>query len=55
MSLIEAMACGVPIVAPRRGTYTELLTRTGGGLRGAPENATALEDILLRVDSDRAT
>ncbi|MBM61536.1 MAG: hexosyltransferase [Acidobacteria bacterium] len=54
MSLIEAMACGVPIVAPRRGTYTELLTRTGGGLLVEPENATALEDILLRLDSDRA-
>ena len=54
MSLIEAMACGVPIVAPRRGTYTELLTRTGGGLLVEPENATVLEDILLRLDSDRA-
>ena len=25
MSLIEAMACGVPVVAARRGSYTELL------------------------------
>ena len=38
----------------RDSTYTELLTRTGGGLLVEPENATALEDILLRLDSDRA-
>lgn len=53
MSLVEAMACGVPVVAPRRGTYTELLERTGGGVLVEPENSAVLEEILQRLDSNR--
>lgn len=29
--LLEAMACGVPVVQPRRGSYTEIVEKTGGG------------------------
>ena len=54
MSLIEAMACGVPVVAPRRGSYTELLKRTGGGVLVDPEDLAALEETLLRLAGDRA-
>src|SRR5437867_13136968 len=32
MSLLEAMAAGVPVVQPRRGSFTEIVERTGGGL-----------------------
>jgi glycosyltransferase involved in cell wall biosynthesis len=32
MSLLEAMAAGVPLVQPRRGSFTEIVERTGGGL-----------------------
>lgn len=32
MSLLEAMAAGVPVVQPRRGSFTEIIERTGGGL-----------------------
>ena len=32
MSLLEAMAAGVPVVQPRRGSFTEILERTEGGL-----------------------
>ena len=53
MSLVEAMACGVPVVAPRRGTYTELLERTGGGVLVEPENSAVLEELLQRLDSNR--
>ena len=54
MSLIEAMACGVPVVAPRRGSYTELLERTGGGVLIAPEDPAQLEEVLLRLAGDSA-
>lgn len=36
ISLLEAMACGVPVVQPRRGGFTEIVERTGGGLLVAP-------------------
>jgi glycosyltransferase involved in cell wall biosynthesis len=32
MSLLEAMAAGVPVVQPRRGSFTEIIERTGGGV-----------------------
>ena len=52
LSLIEAMACGVPVVAPRRGTYTELVERTGGGVLVEPEDADALERTLAGLVAD---
>ncbi len=52
MSLIEAMACGVPVVAPRRGTYTEMLERTGGGVLVDPENLEQLEETLEQLSGD---
>ena len=52
LSLIEAMACGVPVVAPRRGTYTELVERTGGGVLVEPEDAAALERTLAGLVAD---
>ncbi|MGH9335821.1 MAG: glycosyltransferase family 4 protein, partial [Vicinamibacteria bacterium] len=49
--LLEAMACGVPAVQPRRGAFPELLTRTGGGrLVRAGDNAglaSGLADLVL--------
>jgi glycosyltransferase involved in cell wall biosynthesis len=53
MSLIEAMACGVPVVAARRGSYTELLERTGGGVLVAPDDLTQLEETLGEFVDDR--
>ena len=55
MALLEAMACGVPVVAPRRGTYTEMLERTGGGVLVEPEKLVDLEKTLLRLAGDRAS
>jgi glycosyltransferase involved in cell wall biosynthesis len=42
ISLLEAMACGVPVVQPRRGACTEMVERTGGGLLVAPDDAESL-------------
>ena len=55
LALLEAMSCGVPVVAPRRGTYTEILERTGGGVLVPPDDLDVLVDTLatLALDADR--
>ncbi len=50
--LLEAMACGVPVIAPRRGTYTEFIERTGGGLLVPPEDVKALAEALRFLAAD---
>ncbi|HEX7316921.1 MAG TPA: glycosyltransferase family 4 protein [Pyrinomonadaceae bacterium] len=50
--LLEAMACGVPVVQPRRGAFTEVVEQTGGGLLVEPDDAEALAAGLLRVRED---
>ena len=52
--LLEAMANGVPVVQPRRGAFTEIVEKTGGGLLVAPDDAEALADGLLEVWRDPA-
>jgi glycosyltransferase involved in cell wall biosynthesis len=52
ISLLEAMACGVPVVQPRRGSFTEVVERTGGGLLVKPDDADALAEGLLRLGHD---
>ena len=52
--LLEAMASGVPVVQPRRGAFTEIVEKTGGGLVVAPDGAAALADGLLQLFENRA-
>lgn len=52
--LLEAMANGVPVVQPRRGAFTEIVEKTGGGLLVPPDDATALADGLLELWRDPA-
>ncbi len=52
--LLEAMACGVPVVQPRRGAFTEVVEQTGGGLLVEPDDAEALAAGLRRVKEDAA-
>ena len=47
--LLEAMACGVPVVQPRRGGFTEVVDKTGGGLLVEPDNVEALVEGLARI------
>jgi glycosyltransferase involved in cell wall biosynthesis len=54
LSLLEAMACGVPVVQPRRGSFTEVVERTGGGLLCEPDDPQSLADRLARVAADPA-
>ncbi len=54
--LLEAMACGVPVVQPMHGAFPEVLAATGGGSLyegdGPEPLANALEEMLLN-DPDR--
>ena len=49
VSLLEAMACGVPLVQPRRGSFTEIVENTGGGLLVQPDDAQSLADGILKI------
>jgi glycosyltransferase involved in cell wall biosynthesis len=55
MFLLEAMAAGVPVVQPRRGGFTEMVEKTGGGLLVEPDNPDRLADGLYQLWSDAAT
>jgi glycosyltransferase involved in cell wall biosynthesis len=52
--LLEAMASGVPVVQPRRGAFTEIVEKTGGGVLVAPDDPAALADALYDLWQDRA-
>ena len=52
--LLEAMASGVPVVQPRRGAFTEIVEKTGGGLLVAPGDPAALAEGLYELWKDRA-
>ena len=53
MFLLEAMAAGVPVVQPRRGAFTEVVEKTGGGVLVTPDSVEALADGLHALWSDR--
>jgi glycosyltransferase involved in cell wall biosynthesis len=55
MFLLEAMASGVPVVQPRRGGFTEIVEKTGGGLLVDPDSPDGLADAMHRLWSDRST
>ena len=54
--VLEALACGVPVVQPRHAAFPEILALTGGGTLCAPDDtmalAVAIEAVLL--DQPRA-
>jgi glycosyltransferase involved in cell wall biosynthesis len=52
MFLLEAMACGVPVVQPRRGGFTEIVEATGGGRLVEPDNPEALAAGILELQRD---
>jgi glycosyltransferase involved in cell wall biosynthesis len=51
--LLEAAACGVPVVQPRRGAFTEIVEATGGGLLVEPDDPLALAEALHTLWRDR--
>jgi glycosyltransferase involved in cell wall biosynthesis len=52
---LEAMAAGVPVVAPERGAVGEIVRAVGGGVAVAPERAALVEavDRLLQDPAER--
>jgi glycosyltransferase involved in cell wall biosynthesis len=52
LSVLEALANGVPAVQPRRGSYPEILERTGGGLLVEPDSAEAVAEGLRTLWRD---
>ena len=52
ISVLEAMANGVPVVLPAHGAFPELINETGGGLLHEPENTQSLVAALRRLITD---
>ena len=51
--LLEAMACGVPVVQPARGAFPEIIEKTGGGLLVAADDVESLAEGILSLFRDR--
>ena len=49
---LEAMAAGVPVVAPAHGAFVELVESTGGGILTRPGSAKDWADAVERLISD---
>ena len=51
--LLEAMGRGVPVVQPRRGAFTEIVEKTGGGVLVDPDDPASLAEGLHTLWRDR--
>ena len=54
MFLMEAMACGIPVVQPRVGAFPEIIEKTTGGLIVNADNPDDLADGILALQRDPA-
>jgi glycosyltransferase involved in cell wall biosynthesis len=52
MSVLEAMACGTPVVQPDHGAFPEILGRTGGGVLFTPGDTAALAEAIVGLHDD---
>src|SRR5918993_1922896 len=52
--LLEAMACGVPVVQPNHGAFPEILGRTGGGLLSRSDAPEDVADAIYELWKDPA-
>jgi glycosyltransferase involved in cell wall biosynthesis len=49
LPVLEALACGVPVVQPAHGAFPETLQMTGGGRLVPPNDASALADAWAEL------
>jgi len=49
MFLLEAMACGVPVVEPRRGSFPEIIRKTSGGILVEPDDPQSLAEGIRAI------
>ena len=52
MSVLEALACGTPVVQPRHGAFPEILGRTGGGMLFDPGDVAGLAAAVVDLHDD---
>mgnify|MGYP006077279673 CR=1 FL=1 len=52
LSVLEAMACRLPVVVPKRGAYPEMVGESGGGLLCEPEDVDDLAAKLAELLAD---
>jgi glycosyltransferase involved in cell wall biosynthesis len=50
--LLEAMAAGIPVVQPRRGAFTEIVEKTGGGILVEPDKPEELAQGIFDLWND---
>jgi glycosyltransferase involved in cell wall biosynthesis len=50
--LLEAMACGVPVVQPNHGAFPEIIARTGGGLLAKSDGGADIAETILELWKD---
>lgn len=49
LSLLEALAAGVPAVQPRRGAFPEIIEETAGGVLVEPDSAESLAEGIFSI------
>jgi glycosyltransferase involved in cell wall biosynthesis len=52
--LLEAMACGVPVVQPNHGAFPEIIERTGGGVLSRSDSGADVADAIHELWKDPA-
>ncbi len=52
--LMEAMACGVPVVQPDHGAFPEIISRTGGGVLAKTESGADVAAAIFELWKDPA-
>jgi glycosyltransferase involved in cell wall biosynthesis len=50
--LLEAMACGVPVVQPNHGAFPEIINRTGGGVLARSESGADIAAAIFELWKD---